>query len=171
MTTVTTMLFPPAGLVWGGVMLGAVIGGWLSVNLGNCDPVQEMLVAMPGGAIGVYLIEGGAIKLVSTFPAWWQNVWAAGKEFLTQGAQRLDTEGPETNITFGHGARHLAGTGLGEESVNNAISADIIRTNAGADYWGWIQVQSQWIQYRAAYLPDRVNVGTYVPVSGILKRD
>jgi RHS repeat-associated protein len=94
MTTVTTMLFPPAALVWSGVMLGAVIGGWLSVNLGNCDPVQEMLVAMPGGAIGVYVIEGGAIRLATSFPAWWQNVWAAGKEFLTQGVQRLSDPGP-----------------------------------------------------------------------------
>jgi hypothetical protein len=49
MTTVTSMLFPPATLFCGGIDLGAVIGGWLARNLGNCNPIQEFIVGLTGG--------------------------------------------------------------------------------------------------------------------------
>jgi hypothetical protein len=78
-------------------------------------------------------------------------------------------------ITFRHGARHLAGTGLAQTVVEAAISAHIralaVAGTLGTQWWGWVQVNGQWIQYRAFVLPDgTINVGTYVTVAGNLMR-
>ena len=84
-----------------------------------------------------------------------------------------DSDG-EVEITFGHGARHLEGTGLSAQQVEGDISQDVRDAVAGSDgeigeYWGWIQVNGQWIEYRVFPQPDgSVNVGTYFPVRGNL---
>jgi RHS repeat-associated protein len=74
-------------------------------------------------------------------------------------------------ITFGHGARHLEGTSFSQAEVENAIE-NVLRANPNVGHhWGWIQVNGQWFQYRVHVLPDgTINVGTYFPVSGPLRR-
>jgi RHS repeat-associated protein len=71
-------------------------------------------------------------------------------------------------VTFGHGFRHLEGTGMSEGAVETAITQQVRSSgvNAGS-HWGWVQVEGKWIQYRGFLLPDgTINVGTYFPVSG-----
>ena len=69
-------------------------------------------------------------------------------------------------ITFGHGARHLAGTGLAQAEVEGAIGAAVRSTVASADstgyWWGRVVVQGQTIEYRAWTLAqDAIHIGTY----------
>lgn len=69
-------------------------------------------------------------------------------------------------ITFGHGARHLAGTGLDDAAVNAAIKAQVEQSIATASatgsFWGRVAVNGQIIEYRAYPLKDgTINVGTY----------
>jgi hypothetical protein len=80
----------------------------------------------------------------------------------------LSAANPKT-ISFGHGARHLQGTGLSQEAVEAIIATDIRASCAGGNYHGWVQINGQWIQYRTYMLPNgTVNVGTYFPVAGNL---
>ena len=75
-----------------------------------------------------------------------------------------------TNVIFeqglGHGARHLAGTGLQQAAVEKAITAEIQKTVAGStatgNFWGKVVVDGQTVVYRAFTLPNgTINVGTY----------
>jgi len=75
-------------------------------------------------------------------------------------------------ITFGHGARHLVGTVLGQSVVEQAITQDILQGVRGASvtgsFWGRIPFGSSLIEYRAfTPSPGWINVGTYYypPVS------
>jgi len=72
-------------------------------------------------------------------------------------------------ITFGHGARHLEGSGLSQAAVESAIEGAVRAIPNAATHWGWVQVNGQWIQYRAFVLPDgTINIGIYVRVPGNL---
>ncbi|MBI3837746.1 MAG: hypothetical protein HY288_07405 [Planctomycetia bacterium] len=70
-------------------------------------------------------------------------------------------------ITFGHGARHLAGTGLSQSAVEAAISQEIQALAAkGAQFaggfWGRLSVTGQTVEFRAMTLLNGIiNVGTY----------
>src|SRR5262249_4545107 len=73
------------------------------------------------------------------------------------------------NTTFGHGARHLQGTGLSQGAVEAAIRRQLTATfstsTAVGSHWGWVQVNGTWIQYRAyVTATGTMNVGTYVVV-------
>ena len=79
-------------------------------------------------------------------------------------------------MTFGHGARHLAGSGLSTSAVEGAISQRVQALGAEAgSHWGWVQVDGQWIQYRAYVGPPlpngTVNTGTYVRVPAALSNE
>lgn len=70
-------------------------------------------------------------------------------------------------ITFGHGARHLEGTGLGVEEVESTILQQVTTaasqaTSETGSFWGRIEIRGTTIEYRAYTLPDgTINVGTY----------
>ncbi len=72
-------------------------------------------------------------------------------------------------VTFGHGARHLEGTGLSVAEVESAIlprvSAAVTESTtgtAGGSFWGRVVVDGTTIEYRAYPLADgTINVGTY----------
>lgn len=71
-------------------------------------------------------------------------------------------------ITFGHGGRHLVGTGLAQEAVESAIGAEIHalvgRAARTGRLWGRVRVGAKSIEYRAYTLPSRdIYVGTYYP--------
>ncbi|WP_407645339.1 RHS repeat-associated core domain-containing protein [Halothiobacillus diazotrophicus] len=70
-------------------------------------------------------------------------------------------------VTFGHGARHLAGTGLSSTAVESAITGAILPimpyTTPGCGFWGVININGISIQYRAMPLGGGVHVGTYFP--------
>jgi RHS repeat-associated protein len=74
-----------------------------------------------------------------------------------------------TDITFGHGARHLAETTLDSGEVESAIQSQIeqsaTRASATGSFWGRTVVDGQTIEYRAYTLPNgTINVGTYYVV-------
>jgi RHS repeat-associated protein len=69
-------------------------------------------------------------------------------------------------IVFGHGARHLIGTALEREAVEEAITNEINFVSREASqtgsFWGRVTVKGQVVEYRAFTLPDgTIRVGTY----------
>jgi hypothetical protein len=69
-------------------------------------------------------------------------------------------------VTFGHGARHLAGSALEQTQVENAIKAQVQEIASGSSstgsFWGKVVVNGQQIYYRAFTLADgTINIGTY----------
>jgi len=84
---------------------------------------------------------------------------------LTQFAEARELK-PPTRITFGHGARHLAGTGLERGQVENAIAKEVQATakasSSTGNFWGKVVVEGQEVYYRAFTLSDgTINIGTY----------
>ena len=72
-------------------------------------------------------------------------------------------------FTFGHGARHLVGTGLSSEAVESAIKLEVNTIKSGASasgsFWGRIGISGKTIEYRAFTLPDgSIHIGTYYPL-------
>jgi RHS repeat-associated protein len=73
------------------------------------------------------------------------------------------------DITFGHGARHLVGTGLRQSEVEAQIQTQVERTVSKASstgsFWGRVRVDGQTVGYRAYTLPNgTINIGTYYVV-------
>jgi RHS repeat-associated protein len=87
---------------------------------------------------------------------------------LARGASAAVASGAP-KITFGHGARHLIGTGLGKEAVEGEIarvvSAQIGKASATGSFSGRTVIGGRIIEYRAYTLPDgTINIGTFYPV-------
>ena len=71
-------------------------------------------------------------------------------------------------VTFGHGARHMAGTGISPAAVQSAITAVVVPilplTTPGAGFSGTVNVGGSIIVFRAMPLPGgSCHVGTYFP--------
>lgn len=81
------------------------------------------------------------------------GVGALGRGLLGRGGASLTGDSllggvaEESGVIFGHGARHLAGTGLGQLEVETAIRAQVLRSTAGASssgtFWGTVVVNGQ----------------------------
>ncbi len=74
----------------------------------------------------------------------------------------------ETEVTFGHGSRHLEGTGLSQEEVEAAIEGQIQEVAddipAGKVIKGTVVVGGKTVEYHAYKVSEgRINVGTYIP--------
>jgi hypothetical protein len=72
-------------------------------------------------------------------------------------------------IAFGHGARHLIGTGLAQRVVESAIGTEIedIAREASrtGNFWGRVKVSGKNIEYRAHTLSNGdIHIGTYYPI-------
>lgn len=70
-------------------------------------------------------------------------------------------------VSFGHGGRHLEGTGLAPEAINRAIANDVAAKGieAGEFYKGQISFDGVKIEYTSYGVKDNwINVGTYYPV-------
>lgn len=94
-----------------------------------------------------------------------------GGGLLRQAGRRLADERGSigNNIAFGHGARHLAATGLRRSEVEAVIEQQVRRSTTGATvggpFGGRVTVGGQTIEYRGYGLPDgRINIGTYYPI-------
>ena len=99
----------------------------------------------------------------------------AGAALFAGGEGEIAAEGADVgasdvvDITFGHGARHLAGTALDSGEVESAIQSQIgesvSNASATGSFWGRTIVGGQTIEYRAYTLPNgTINVGTYYVV-------
>lgn len=104
-------------------------------------------------AIGIYLLA-----FLNVAPLGEGAVIAAGFPSAAEATA-------EAVITFGHGARHLAGTGLAKEVVETAIRQEVKQSVKGAsatgDFWGKVVVNGKAIIYRVYTLGERLHVGTY----------
>jgi len=95
---------------------------------------------------------------------------ASGAAWLGSGIGRI-FGGGSARVTFsqaqghaGHGARHLAGSGLSQRTTENAIRGHVTSNPARVTgpVGGQLQVGGHTVQYRAFPLPNNtVNVGTY----------
>jgi hypothetical protein len=69
-------------------------------------------------------------------------------------------------VTFGHGARHLEGTGLSatqvESTILQRVTAEASQASTTGSFWGRVRINGTTIEYRAYTLRDgTINVGTY----------
>ena len=90
--------------------------------------------------------------------------------YISGRARITDALSPRITVQSAHGARHLAGTGLGSEAVESAITRQVRQTVSGAtstgSFWGRVTVGGRVVEYRAFTLPDgTINIGTYYPVN------
>jgi RHS repeat-associated protein len=122
-------------------------GGTLnaSYDIGQGTAGAETLIALGAGLAGGAEADAGAA------------------------ADTANEEAGDSDITFGHGARHLAGTGLQQGEVEAAIQSQVEQSVAGASstgsFWGRVVVNGQTIEYRAYTLPSgTINIGTYYVV-------
>jgi hypothetical protein len=96
--------------------------------------------------------------------------WITGEgESGNENAQSGESESDCGEITFGHGGRHLEGTGLTEEDVEKAIEDEVNGTagrgNESGPFGGRVVVGGKTIEYRGYGFGDgNVNIGTYYPV-------
>ena len=100
-----------------------------------------------------------------------EAIGAAATTVVLGGTPAAEEEGgaaadDAADVTFGHGARHLVGTGLDQGDVESAIESQVSGSVTGADstgsFWGRVAVNNQTIEYRAYTLPNgSINVGTY----------
>jgi RHS repeat-associated protein len=100
---------------------------------------------------------------------------AGGTEAVAEETEAAATEATadaeDTSITFQtqHGSRHLTGTGLEADEVQNSISTDLtnqinngIPTSVNGQFLGRTTVNGQTIEYRGYGLPNgNINIGTY----------
>jgi len=90
----------------------------------------------------------------------------AGTALFAGGEGEDEADSAVADITFGHGARHLIGTGLDSGEVESAIQSQIeqsaAKASATGSFWGRTVVDGQTVEYRAYTLPNgTINVGTY----------
>ena len=76
-----------------------------------------------------------------------------------------DSEG--TQVTFGHGARHMpnpAAAAAAERAIVNAVTPILPQTTPGAGFWGRVSVGGTQVTYRAMPIGGGIcNIGTYYP--------
>jgi RHS repeat-associated protein len=124
----------------------------------------ELAVSGTVGAVAAPLSVFAGERLVAVFSRGATSVAAESADEVVGVASNAP------KITFGHGARHLEGTGLGVEEVESTIlqrvtTAASQATSETGSFWGRIEIRGTTIEYRAYTLPDgTINVGThYVP--------
>ena len=125
-------------------------------NSGNYGTAIAKTAVVAGGT-GLAAV-GAAYAAIVGLEAVGITIVAGGTGAVAIGAQAA--------ITFGHGARHLGGTGLAQDVVEGAIKSDIL-SRGGAGGLGEtveriLSVQGADIIYRANMWKDGIiNVGTY----------
>lgn len=70
-------------------------------------------------------------------------------------------------VNFGHGGRHLEGTGLNVDAVNQALANEVSTLNLGTGQFhkGQIIVDGITIEYTSYGVSEGIiNVGTYYPL-------
>jgi len=142
--------------LWGGPAIVALL---TAVDTG-ADVVGCGVSITSGDAVGA-AVDCGSILIPDPLPP---------------GATRVDEVATNTfdevleavtpRVAFGHGARHLEGTGLSatqvESTILQRVTAEASHASTTGSFWGRVQVNGTTIEYRAYTLSDgTINVGTY----------
>ncbi|HEY8470575.1 MAG TPA: RHS repeat-associated core domain-containing protein [Longimicrobiales bacterium] len=145
------------------VIAGSAIGyaaAQLFANIQDDKPLLE--------GVGAAALEGAYVGTTAALVAVGAEALLGRLAAAGVGAATAAPAEAATNITFGHGARHLAGTGLRQADVEAAIrqqiSGQVVRASETGSFWGRVVVNDWTIEYRAFTLPDRIHVGTYYVV-------
>ena len=152
-------------LVGGGI--GFVAGGGTGAAAGTF--VAPGVGTLGGGAVGSATgVAAGAALGGATGFAFGSTACMSGNHGGGGSSSSGSPGGPgsQVRVTFGHGSRHLQGTGLRQSDVETAIRSHVrsvvSRSAATGNFYGRIVVQGKMITYRASIRPDGVvNVGTY----------
>jgi RHS repeat-associated protein len=167
------MFGDPTGLLWSPIGAGA--GGADAV----CGATWEIPVldagtcGVAGGTTAVAGITAG-IALANSIAG--EEAGDEGEQALVESEAREEAEcnsaseaSDGEDISFGHGARHLADTGLSPEEVEEAIEQQV-KGSAGSDsiqgwFGGRVEIDGETIEYRG-YGRDNgsIEIGTYYPV-------
>jgi RHS repeat-associated protein len=106
-------------------------------------------------------------RFISEDPIGWASGQTNAYAYVNGNPVQFTDPTGEASITFGHGARHLADTGLSAQCVEGAISAQVQpllpQTSIGAGFWGTVVVDGTRIQYRGMPINGGVHIGTYFP--------
>ena len=173
-TRLGTLLDDSIGIGGGGAAVIAANGSAAYAGLGNLAAIGALLSAAPGSLSGMEQRLG---RLQENF----EKMLESGKGGSGAGKGDSDTyKAPEggggvtdrikvgdTEVSFGHGGRHLEGTNLSVQEVNQAISKDVINHNVGTGkfYKGRISIKNIVIEYTSFGVKDGlINIGTYYPV-------
>ncbi len=146
-----------------GMDVGFELGGAGGALVGTAGGPAGTVAGGVGGMVAGGAIVGGAgFYYGSRLGASIGNAVCASSTGTGGGG----TSGPDEQVTFGHGARHLAGSGLDQTQVETAIKEQvegIAKTSSSTgNFWGKVVVNGQQIFYRAFTLPNgTINVGTY----------
>jgi hypothetical protein len=131
------------------------------------DPTGEFAFLPQLVQLGQRILTSPVVQRVTLgAQRYWNQLWAMAKS--SQGSCP-SSYANIVNVTFKHGARHLEGTGLSGQVVENAISQTIQSIAQSASqtgtFWGTVQIEGQIIIYRAYTLASgTINVGTYYPL-------
>jgi RHS repeat-associated protein len=132
-----------------------------------CNAQGALIRSNPHG--NIESADGMNLLLAAPFAGAITGSMSAGETAIAETATS-NAAVTTTRVVFGqgvgHGARHLAGSGLSQVAVENAIKAQVEELAASSSttgsFWGKVVVNGQEVFYRAHTLPDgTINVGTY----------
>jgi RHS repeat-associated protein len=161
----------PSGRV-AGAAVGCAVGEVVE-PAGGCAPGAALGAAATAGAA---LAGAAAGALAGSLAG---NKEIAGNLTISKGLtarlaeandESSESAEEECDITFGHGDRHLDGTGLSPEEVESAIEDQVRQGTQGAEvdgeFRGRVRVGDHEIEYRGyGRGGGRIEIGTYYPVN------
>ncbi|MFM0055850.1 DUF6531 domain-containing protein [Paraburkholderia phytofirmans] len=143
-----------------------------TIRTGIADPNTQQYTGRENDGTGLYYYRGRYYspqsgRFISEDPIGWASGQTNGYAYVGGNPVQFADPTGEAGITFGHGARHLAETGLSVQCVEDAISAQVQpllpQTSIGAGFWGTVVVDGTRIQYRGMPINGGVHIGTYFP--------
>ncbi|MFL9906676.1 RHS repeat-associated core domain-containing protein [Paraburkholderia sp. RL17-337-BIB-A] len=143
-----------------------------TVQTGPADPNPQQFTGRENDGTGLYYYRSRYYspqtgRFISEDPIGWASGQTNAYAYVNGNPVQFTDPTGEASITFGHGARHLADTGLSAQCVEGAISAQVQpllpQTSIGAGFWGTVVVDGTRIQYRGMPINGGVHIGTYFP--------
>jgi RHS repeat-associated protein len=161
----------PSGRI-AGAAAGCAIGEVVE-PAGGCAPGAVAGAAASVAAAGAAALAGAAAGALTS------DEEIAGTLTISKGLtarlaeaneESSESDEEECDITFGHGDRHLDGTGLSPEEVESAIEDQVRQGTQGAEvdgeFRGRVRVGDREIEYRGyGRGGGRIEIGTYYPVN------
>ena len=167
----------PIGLAGGMNLYGFADGDPVNFSdpMGLCpeelggDGKRKTLGDCPIGSKGATIFNrraGGSVEIAPLSPL---DAFGIGGLGLTARGLTRGVVSSVRSLTFGHGARHLIGTGLKTSEVERLIANEVGEVAGKASltgsWWGRILADDVKIEYRAfTRKPGHFHVGTYYPL-------